>query len=509
LALAACLALCFLAGWVIKHAMPADESPNRPMFVDKSADGTPSNEITRDTKTAIAVVAPLDGVAGPGVFGPVNAGELLTASDQERLLVRIDDRHEVTVESGTRLTLNRTPDAGFAISLSAGKITASVNRSDGEGAFLVRTPQSVVTVMGTVFTVESDPKRTVLNVSEGVVEFASRQGETRMVSAGETFVTDGGRLARSGSNDTLPIHALIRRSIDETADARSFLQSPYCRERFAPLLHLGEYLRSQGVEADDLTLLAVSADLWCLQYPKDPDAGLPPFIHRKAGLERAAKYYGYEVNWVNASNAADVQTSAQRALANGNLVLGYGYRGYAVEQLNTESLAAGDHGRFEPYRFLEEAKTNGLVLARISRAAEVNMSEQEIATAAISDMQRLLAGVEDCEYLTGEPALEMWARRAVEFERLHTINDFVLHSLNTLGKLSVPCSRELDGASASTHMPATVTLCRTLERHLNNALHDSTMFDGTCGQQRINLHLESLQRILAAFQEMKNAGGER
>ena len=112
------------------------------------------------------------------------------------------------------------------------------------------------------------------------MQIATPAGAVETVSAGQTFLSDGSALTR---RDPVSADDALAAGIELMRDpVAAIQQSPWYKQRFAPLLRLRDWLVEQGVEADELELLAVSADLWCLQYPKDPSAGLPPYIHRKA-----------------------------------------------------------------------------------------------------------------------------------------------------------------------------------------------------------------------------------
>ena len=299
------------------------------------------------------------------------------------------------------------------VALAAGRITVSVHRGEGEGLFRVVTPQATLTVTGTVFTVAATFDQTHLSVSEGTVRLAVRpvggqsQPAAQLVSAGRTFTTDGHRLTRVHSDDT----AMLLAAAEATADpVAAIMQSPWYKQRFAPLLHLRDYLTDQGVEVDELTLLAISADLWCIQYPKDPAVDLPPYIHRKAGLERAAAFYGYEVEWLAPADGSDASAIARRAMTEGELVLLYGRADRAVETPAPGRLDDLASSSTWQYRFLGEEQPAGLAMCRISRSTDAPPLPHELARQALADMRDLLAGIEDPGYVVGQTAARVWAR---------------------------------------------------------------------------------------------------
>jgi len=348
-AIAASVALCFWLGSGTEYGQwPA-------------GDRNLTDNVTREGGTAtpivMGVVARVDDSGQLGEPRQVMAGQSLEADSRQQL--RVWDRHEITMEPGTRLAASQGNDRGCVVALLTGQIAVSVNRAAGEGVFRVVTPQAELMVTGTVFTVTSTLDRTYLSVSRGTVRMstpslAGRSGTSvAMVSAGQAFTSDGVTIARAESADMSTLLA----AADAMKDPVAALQrSSWYRQRFAPLLHLRDYLARQGVLADETTLLAISADLWCLQYPKNPSASLPAYIHRKAGLERAAKFYGYQVQWLAPADEKEAIDLARRSLAGGDLVLTYGAKDQAVLAISSENVNAPVTSTVGPYRFLGEEK---------------------------------------------------------------------------------------------------------------------------------------------------------
>lgn len=94
----------------------------------------------------------------------VPPGALFEARDDARL--ELFDGSEVAVASGTKAKIER---AGERIWLESGRVTLSV-RPRHERPLVIATPEAIVTVVGTRFTVERTGTRTSVEVSEGIVE---------------------------------------------------------------------------------------------------------------------------------------------------------------------------------------------------------------------------------------------------------------------------------------------------------------------------------------------------
>ncbi len=489
-ALAACITLVVAGGTIVRHLVSTNAS-NEPNVATQSASlDTPS---TGDGQLAMGTVAELEIGGHTGDPRPVAAGELLTAATGQRLQVRLWDRHEITLEPNTRLMTNRSQDGGCVVALSVGQIIASVNRSEGEGVFRVVTPQAELTVTGTVFTVTAGVASTELSVREGTVELAANQGESESVSAGQTFITDGITLAKVEDRKDEPpldLAALVDRMRDEVAALRT---SPWYKKRFAPLLHLHDYLTAQGVEADELTLLAISADLWCIQYPKDHSANQPPYIHRKAGLERAARFYGYQVEWVTSGNRAEATALARQTLSAGDLVLAYGIESQEVEALDANRPADKSVSKLLPYRFLGEEKEVPYGLARISRLPEPRVTREQLAKEAVADMRRLLTATVDTDYLIGQSAVEAWAEIVAASQDGIALGDPVFQSLNAIAKLAVASSQgQLVVYGVPMDSEKLASVCRQLEEHGRTVFSGPIVTQAECEEDR-----ENRQRQLA------------
>ena len=363
----------------------------------------------------------------------VAPGESVAAAETQRLRLTIRDRHTITIDPGTRLTANRTGDGGCTIALSTGQITASVRRAEGEGVFRVTTPHAELIVTGTVFTVGATLDNTRLSVREGTVQLARPDRPAITVAAGQEYSTHGDVLVRLDGDERLL--ALADELKDPVAAA---MRSPWYKERFSPLLHLRDYLVSRGVEADELTLLAISAEPWCLQYPKDADAGHPPFVHRLAGLQRAARFFGFTVEAIRPAGDAEALGLAQRALGNGDLVLAYGRGAKAVQALDGAAVAEWGPETEWRYRFLGQDRPVDFAMARVSAFGGRSVDRLELAREAVADIPKLLAATDDAGYFVGRLAVRQWADDCARADRMRA-DDAPLKDLAVLANLAVAC----------------------------------------------------------------------
>jgi len=491
-AMAAAVALCF---WLGSGA----EYGQRPTGDRNLVDNVTSEQYTL-IPVVMGVVARVDESGQIHEPHQVLAGQSLAADSRQ--ILRVWDRHEITIEPGTRLVTNQTDDRGCMVALMAGQITVSVNRATREGLFRVVTPQADLAVTGTVFTVTSTFDHTHLSVTQGTVRMStpSLAGQSSssctMVSASQAFTSDGVTITRADSTNmsTLLVAA------EATKDPVAILQhSPWYQPRFAPLIYLRNYLTRQGVQADDITLLAISGDLWCLQYPKSPSADLPTYIHRKAGLDRAAKYYGYEVQWLTPASPAEAKMISQQATTADELVLAFGLDGHPVELLSTPTLI--DRASADvpwSYRFLSEDQPDPLALCRITRSNKPVASARKLAASAVADMRHLLSTAEDSYYLIGQRAVAKWGEGYTVFDR-GISEDLLFMELNLVAKLSTPCEERLSAALGIDIARDWRPLGTLLDRFQQDVLSDSVFKATPCGRAQHQLWanglLDTLTRV--------------
>lgn len=428
-AIAACLGLCMLAGSVTHYLAGRNATLESTTPVVTGSDSLAS--------LAMGTLAELDAQGRSVQARQVMASESVAARDGQRLRLTIWDRHEITMGPGARLATNRSGAGGCLVVLSTGQIHVSVNRGEGEGPFKVITPHAVMAVTGTTFTVTNTLERTWLSVRKGTVQLANRSAPTgrgvEMVSAGQTFTTDGVKLVKADESDVpLAVAEAMRDPIGAVQ------RSPWYKRRFAPLLHLRDYLTERDVEVDEVTLLAISADLWCLQYPKYPADGWPQYIHRKAGLERAARFYGYQVEWLSPTREAAALRGVVGAISQGDLMLAYGQAEDGVEVLDSGRLADLSWSTPNLYRFLGEVGAMSFPVCRIARTSDATRSREELVRDAVADMRGLWIATEDPEYHVGRQAVRAWAEALTEPDQAF-IGDPMLIGLNGITKLSVAC----------------------------------------------------------------------
>ena len=423
-ALAACVVIAVLAS--VWFSRPGD-SPGTLNMAGTGGD--------RLTATVMGVVTALDADGVEGRSRPLVAGERLAPELGQGLRLRIWDRHEIRAGLGTRLAVSLGSDGGCVVALAYGHIMASVDRAVGEGLFRVVTPQASVTVTGTVFSVMATTDRTDVAVTEGTIEASARTGDTRLVYAGQSFTTDGTAFTPSDGPNVLLA------AVEFVKDPVALIQqSSWYQQRFAPLLHLRDYAIKHGVEVDEPTLLALSADLWSLQYPKDSAATPDPYIHRRAGLQRAALFYGYQVEWLTPGNVDEAVEAAAKAVARDELVLAFGRNENAVtvvDELQARQLAASPAWQF---RFLGDPVTTPFALCRIAKATHSTRPRQDLARQALIDRHQLLSQTDDREYFVGQSAARNWAHAAARGVEL-PLNDPMLMHVNAIAILA-PSSHE-------------------------------------------------------------------
>jgi len=425
-----------------RHFKPAPISRGRPEMRLADPGAAPSS-----AAPVIGVLFAANGQKNAIPMRTLRAGEQVQTPRARALRLRIWDRHDILIEPETHLAANRNKEGGCTIALAAGQITASVHRAPGEGPFRVVTPQAVITVTGTIFSAAADFDQTRLYVKRGTVTLATHSGIVRQVTAAETYRTDGVTLTEVPAWDA-PFHGRLPQAVSDPVSTA--MQSPWYRRRFAELVELKEALAAWGVKAAPFELLAVSAELWNLQYPKTPAASCPPFIRRRVGLERAARWYGSTVRWYEAATPTPREASqwAADSLRQGAVVLAFGLPGDEVQRLDRQGVEALASTPTWHYRFLGEQQATVCPLCRIDPPDGPTQSRANLKRQAVEDIKRLLKVDCDSEYEVGLRAVQAWAE-AFQARKTLELGDPFLHMLEALASLGPACWQHLEGATTS------------------------------------------------------------
>lgn len=114
----------------------------------------------------------------------------------ETALVSLADGSSISVSGPARMTVQ---PRGFH--LLSGKATATV--IPGSGQFAATTIHGRIEVLGTVFTCETSPSRTVVSVQRGKVRVADNNGDTKILEAGDK--TEIGQETSVNSTEVIPL----------------------------------------------------------------------------------------------------------------------------------------------------------------------------------------------------------------------------------------------------------------------------------------------------------------
>jgi ferric-dicitrate binding protein FerR (iron transport regulator) len=116
--------------------------------------------------------------------------------------LRLADGSVVDLSAGSTVVVGDGHER--VLSLETGSIAAVVTPQVGERRFIIETPHFTTRVVGTAYTVRTFPDRTRLVVTEGVVAVRTRQGQERLIHAGDDFTRSeevlGWRYHDSGDN---------------------------------------------------------------------------------------------------------------------------------------------------------------------------------------------------------------------------------------------------------------------------------------------------------------------
>ncbi len=283
----------------------------------------------------------------------VPLGQTIYAKDQLQKLL-LGDMHWVALNQGSSAKItadittreNQTSKLRYKVELVKGEAYAEVVPGH---PFMVRTDNAVHAILGTKFSVRTEPGRTDLAVVEGTVRVSTPDSHDKWVdvTAGHTSTIFG------ESAPTTPVSA---NALAATAWAREFLfkealahiepkagdelllslgniwkqptppdlasinyekwvadQRDWFAREFPWAVQAEAGLTDRGVETDYVGILMVSGDIWQFLYPKSYNRPIPEFD--PAAIERVAKYYEVDPEWFREVVASRVWARQFESLA--------------------------------------------------------------------------------------------------------------------------------------------------------------------------------------------------
>jgi len=141
----------------------------------------------------------------------------LTTADNGSLMVQIDKGSSLLLSENSRLVAGTVNDRKIDLFLDQGTILATVSKRGKNQSFIIRTPDAVCTVVGTIFSVTSrrgkdNTSITSLTVIEGAVEIQGKSDPALngLVKSGETVSLQSSALSRPKqiSDDQLNIRSI-------------------------------------------------------------------------------------------------------------------------------------------------------------------------------------------------------------------------------------------------------------------------------------------------------------
>ncbi len=155
-------------------------------------------------------LAPAPDAAPPSASRPAPSVAPEAVVERERTDLELPTGDRLLAEEGARFHVELATERERRIRLSSGSMLFDVRPLEG-GRFTVRTPSAEIVVLGTVFTVTTDPRGTVVRVYEGRVE-VRHEGAVEEVVAGDHARVDSerGAEADAASRDPLAPDPLAR-----------------------------------------------------------------------------------------------------------------------------------------------------------------------------------------------------------------------------------------------------------------------------------------------------------
>lgn len=170
--------------------------------------------------TAVSSATTRNG-GGVSVKDVVRANDNLKTDNSGRVRVELQDGSILSLGSDTQLSIvNHDPGTGKTlVNLSSGRLRSRVVKWRSSGQFVVSTPQSTITAMGTDFFLDVGAHRTQVIVYSGVVVVTSNTASTDLnrkllldVDAGQTVMIDD----KGVSNLQLTADGMEQQTIAET-----------------------------------------------------------------------------------------------------------------------------------------------------------------------------------------------------------------------------------------------------------------------------------------------------
>lgn len=308
-AVAACLAVLVLGGWLIASHL---QRPN------SSADAIASAEAE-----APLVIASADG-------GRIESGAVIETQAGQIDRLTLNGRHTIVMNADTRLSIEPLVAAGRVgcqVNLTLGEVYVHVEH-DGN-PFVVQTTHGRAVITGTTFDVKVTGAGTTLVVAEGSVRFESQAGMVQVAGGRQSTIvmtssppsmpatcdvvalTAWAGAGRSMSqvaqaiipDDILPAHLPVVSTssprIDlETLDYIRWVDQnhDWFRLQFPEIFRLQDALAKEGIKADYTDLLLESGVLWQFAWPP---AGRDRLLAaEEAPLIEAANRHGKDLQWL-------------------------------------------------------------------------------------------------------------------------------------------------------------------------------------------------------------------
>jgi len=189
-ALAACLAIGGIAALLAWNVWSRPEQVGRCLFVSEGQEvhlWRQDRQLPVRTKTVL------------------REGDRIQTSSEAQSTMRLEGVGIVTLQGRTTLEVFAASQP-VALRVTQGRILVeAAKRGPGEQPLVIRTPQTSVQVVGTVFDLEVEPTATRLLVHEGTVEFSElTSGQNVQVNGGQYSVSGAAMLAALPQNDLLP-----------------------------------------------------------------------------------------------------------------------------------------------------------------------------------------------------------------------------------------------------------------------------------------------------------------
>lgn len=146
---------------------------------------------------------------------PIHLGDLVKTSFEAQTLLRFNHIGMLSIEGSGEMSIQQPQPGRYEIVLKRGKVLFDIEkRMPFEPPLVVRTENSSMDVLGTVFSLEAMPTDTRIKVYEGLVDFTETASQKSIQVAADQYSVTGQNSLKAGDLQTLSADSLLPSQIE-------------------------------------------------------------------------------------------------------------------------------------------------------------------------------------------------------------------------------------------------------------------------------------------------------